>query len=349
MVESWQGEVGKLTFGIEQEQFIFHEEGTPPRKRDIAALFDALMGCGFSPGVTIGSGELISVERATATGPLVVKNDYCTHILEFALPPMRHLDELVACYTEVSALINGLLRRVGMQIVPGGALEQVPAGTVVVPNPRKLIYYMRQVPRRPFSQSMFFAAMCATQVHLNILDDALYAQLPAYYSREYLPPLLYSQSPRCCGHRVHCTRPLMYRDGFVSAYWANAIPYPIPTTREEYGRLLAASEGFMRDYCFIAPTKHGTVEFRSGCSQPTIEEIVELLTLRIAVAVGVHAGFFRPRAGLRALCWDACRQGMVPGQVLEEDYRVLTRVAGELPDEYRAPLGNVLQRMAMRM
>lgn len=205
-------------------------------------------------------------------------------------------------------------------------------------------YGDRPLPKRPFSHRFFFAGMCSVHIHLNVLDDALYARLPALYSVEYLVPLLYSESPVFNGRRAHCTRPLMYRDGFCLAYRASAIPDPILTTPAAYRAFLAGSRGFIRDYTFIAPSRHGTVEFRAACVQPSLEALIEVLALRVAQVIGVARGYWRERPHLRALFWNACLTGTAPQSMLDEDYAALNLVWPQMPDDLQEPLDRVLQR-----
>lgn len=351
VVPGWGGETARLTFGIEQEQFAFRLDGTPPTREDCLAVLDALLARGMTPGARDEHGDLVTVWRETPTGPLTMKNDFCSHIFEVSYPPARRVDEFVALYREAQDLAQAALATRGIRLRTGGALAHLPARPLFRPSDsdktwgRIQAYLTRPVPRRPFSHRLFFAGMCSTQIHLNILAADFYPRLPALYGVEHLVPLLYSVSPVFNGRRAHCVRPLMYRDGFSEAYRTNCIPRPIPRTTDEYTALRAASKGFLRDYTFIAPSRHGTVEFRAACSQPTVADIVELLALRVAMTVGVWRGYWRARAPERFF-WDACLSGEVPEAILAEDADALTRAQPELPDDLRAPLDGALRRLA---
>ena len=351
IVAGWQDNVQQLTFGIEQERFIFTAGGVPPTLEEINGVFEALLARGMTSKAHDREAGLIAVKRETATGPLVIKNDFCSHIFEVAYPPVRTVEEFAAIYGEVEEEIQTVLRGFGIAIRPGGALATMPQTIVYRPSDsdyvrkRMVQYDERPVPKRPFSHRFFFAGMSATHIHLNVLAEPFYARLSALYSLEYLFPLLYSESRVFNGRRAHCTRPLMYRDGFSEAYRAVAIPDPIPASAEQYREFLAGSKGFIRDYTFIAPSWHGTVEFRVACSQPSLAEIVELLALRIALVVGVMRGDWRERPNLRSLFWNASLTGTAPQSTLDEDYTILSRVRSELPDDLQAPLDRVLQRL----
>jgi hypothetical protein len=347
---SWQDDVRRLDYGIEQEQFAFKADGVPPSREEIIGVLETLAARGMAPKAYDREGTLIAVKRETPDGPLVMKNDFCSHIFEMAFPPVRSVAAFTGIYREAEVLAREVLGGFGISAQPGGSLAAMPREIVQRASDSDHVqkrmdrYEGRPLPRRPFSHRYFFAGMCSIHCHLNVLDDAFYPRLPAMYSVEYLVPLLYSESPVFNGRRAHCTRPLMYRDGFCLAYRATAIPEPIPATRAAYGEFIAHSRDFIRDYSFIAPSWRGTVEFRTACNQPSLDEIIEVLALRVALVMGVARGYWRERPNLRALFWNACLTGTAPQSILDEDYAVLTRVWPELPDDLQEPLGRVLGR-----
>ncbi|MHB0939416.1 MAG: hypothetical protein ACYC6A_23730 [Armatimonadota bacterium] len=350
VVASWQDDLRQLDYGIEQEQFIFHLDGTPPSREETIAVFETLATRGMTPKAYHQSGELLAVKREMPGGPLVMKNDFCSHIFEIAFPPVRSVDEFTEIYHEAEVLATEVLAGFGLRVRPGGSLAAMPEEIVLRASDsddvqKRMDHYdSRPLPKRPFSHRFFFAGMCSIHCHLNILDDALYSRLPAMYSVEYLVPLLYSESPVFNGRRAHCVRPLMYRDGFCLAYRASAIPDPIPTTRTAYRAFIAGSQGFIRDYTFIAPSWRGTVEFRTACVQPSLDELIEVLALRVALVLGVSRGYWHERPNLHALFWNACLTGTAPQAVLDKDYAMLTRLQAELPEDLQVPLRRVLNR-----
>jgi len=349
-VASWQDDTRQLNYGIEQEQFIFNADGTPPSREQIIGVFQMLASRGMAAKAYHKNGELLAVKREMPNGLLMMKNDFCSHIFEIAFPPVRGVAEFTAIYHEAEGLAREVLAGFGLHVRPGGALAVMPEQIVLRASDSDDVqkrmdnYDGRPLPKRPFSHRFFFAGMCSIHCHLNVLDDAFYARLPAQYSVEYLVPLLYSESPVFNGRRAHCVRPLMYRDGFCLAYRASAIPDPIPTTPEAYRQFLAGSQGFIRDYSFIAPSRHGTVEFRTACVQPSLDELIEVLALRVAQVLGVARGLWHERPHLRALFWNASLTGVAPQDIMDEDYTILSRLQPELPEDMQEPLGRVLTR-----
>lgn len=351
-VVGWQGEVAQLTFGIEQEQFVFHRSGALPTEDECTAIWETMLAEGMTHGTRAPQGQLVAVERPTATGPLAMKNDFVSNIFEVAYPPAKRVADFAARYHETQALVEQVLARYQIEIYTGGALCEMPVKLVLRPSDsdptmaRMRTMLHRDMPHRRFSHRYAFGGMCATHIHLNILDDAFYACLPALYSVEYLMPLLYTNSPCFNGQRAHCVRPFMYRDNFDERYHAVGFPEPVPRSVREYAAFIAAAQGFVRDYDFLAPSRHGTVEFRSACSQTTLEDIIEVLALRVAMVVGVYRGYWqaRPNNG-RPLFWNACRNGHVFLSILDEDYHILRRVQPELPEDLQAPLNGALRRL----
>lgn len=352
VVVSWQDDIRRLDYGIEQERFVFKAGGAPPSREEIVGVFQALVDRRMAPKAYDDEGGLIAVKRGTSTGLLVMKNDFCSHIFEVAFPPFRTVEQFRALYRETDELVRDVLAGFGIAVQPGGSLASLPEEIVFRPSDsnyidkRMDIFFARPLPARPFSHRLFFAGMTSVHVHLNVLDDALYGRLPALYSVEYLVPLLYSESPVFNGRRAHCTRPLMYRDGFCEAYRASGLPDPVPTTAVAYRDFLAGAQGLIRDYSFIAPSWHGTVEFRTACSQPRLEDIIELLALRVALVNGVARGDWHERPNLRSLFWNACLTGSAPPSVLDEDYSILLRLQPELPEDLQQPLHGVLERLS---
>ena len=335
MVAGWQDDIRKLTFGIELERFIFTKEEMPPSLDEINSVFARLLEWGMTVKAYDREAGLIAIKRELPTGPLVVKNDFCSHIFEVAYPPARTVAEFTAIFQQSEQEIQLVLRDFSIAVRLGGALAAMPTTIIYRPSDSDYVrkrmsqYEKRPVPKRPFSHRNFFAGMSSTHIHLNVLEEPFYPRLPALYSVEYLIPLLYSQSPVFNGCRAHCVRPLMYKDGFAESYRTVAIPDPIPSRPRQYHEFLAASRGFIRDYSFIAPSWHGTVEFRTACSQPTLDEIIELLALRVAIVLGVRNGYWQQRPNLRSLFWNASLTGTAPQSVLDEDHSILTRIRAE--------------------
>jgi gamma-glutamyl:cysteine ligase YbdK (ATP-grasp superfamily) len=359
VVESWHDDISRLDFGVEQEQFVFRADGGVPTEAQSLAVLEALLGHGFRAEARDARGRLIGVVRDTPTGPLAMKNDFCTHIFEVSYPPASRVAAFAAQYRETDALARAVLTEQGLRVLPTAVLPRVPPGYVMRPSDSDLkmrryrTLLARPAPARRYSHPVFFTAICATHIHANILDDAFFTRLPAYYGVEYLVPLLFPNGTLFNGLRAYSIRPLLYRDGFDDSYRAYAIPRPIPASRAEYAAFLAGATGMVRDYSFLAPSRHGTVEFRAADSQPAAEDIFALLALRVALIVAVARGDLPTHPHADARFWHACETGAVPPRLLRDDAAALRRAAALLPDDYQPHfarverrLGRVLQRAA---
>src|SRR5438045_2355987 len=110
-------------FGVEHEQFVLHDDGTPPTHHEMDALYGLLREQGHSIGSCDAQGRILSVERSTNSGTLIVTNDFFTHVLEVAFPPYSDLERFRDCYLEEFAIIETALRELDLKIHSGGALN----------------------------------------------------------------------------------------------------------------------------------------------------------------------------------------------------------------------------------
>ena len=117
-------------FGIEQEHFLFRD-GHCPSAEDITALFDILLKQGFDPLASNTNGQLLSVALKTPFGGLALKNDFCTHILEAAFPPLQSPAHFRELYNTLKEHLGVTLRSCGLQIHYGAVLPAVPTGTIL--------------------------------------------------------------------------------------------------------------------------------------------------------------------------------------------------------------------------
>lgn len=339
-----------MLFGIEQEHFIFRD-GKSPTLQEIFLFFNALKKEGFSEHVTDSNGRPLSVALGTSHGQVIIKNDFCTHILEIAFPPLNSVLVFERLYKEVVGRIGDSLSTVGCNIKYGGSLDHVPIETVLVPNDNnhnkaRLEHLLnRPLPNRRYTDRKFNAAISATQIHLNVFDRSFYKIMPSLYSFEYLFPLLFSNSKTFIGYSAHCVRPLIYRDNFSPSYKACAFPDPVPNTEASYDKMLSKSEHFIRDYTFIAPRTNGTVEYRSGCSQNESGDIVNMLALRVATYYAAENGKRPYSRQSKEVFYQVCEAGFVPTEILETDLVAISNTKNVISNTLWKPLSSVLEKM----
>ncbi|MBL0941238.1 MAG: hypothetical protein IBJ00_00680 [Alphaproteobacteria bacterium] len=337
-------------FGLEQEHFIF-KDGVPPTKKDVEDFFILLNNYGYLVQVRNEEGKIGAIAKNTKYGLITIKNDFCTHILEVAFPPLQNLLNLEILYVETWNLISSQLRRLGIKIHYGGVLKELPNNTILyTPDQsaalRQSRLIQREVPSLKYSEVKFFAVICATQIHLNVHESQLYIYLDRLYSFEYLIPLLFSTSKIFLNHHAHCVRPLIYRDSFKSCYQAFAYPYIIPDSREKYNGMIKSSVSYLKDYSFIVPRRDlGTIEFRTACAQTDVKRIIELIVLRYAIFL--IAQNFRSHSSTCSsfLFYKVCENGHINSSILQADFTQLKRALPFLPPTFRKPMMAVLERI----
>lgn len=277
---------GRL-FGVEHEVFI--SSNGVPEISTIERLWKEAVSRG---GIPIAPGnEVLGVGFQTDFGLATVHNDFCTHIIEIAFPPVETDSEFELLADDLWRRLDPCLRAAGITVVPGATLPQVPRGTILRPSlsdptgGRLRAILGRRRSDSAYSDQMVFAAMVSTQINLDV-DDALKV-LPGAFgmlgviAEAFCRPGVFNGSP------AWRLRPLMYRDLLTAEYIG--LPYPISVTRpRDYYSPFESTE-FIRDYGFIAPRAADVVEFRIADSQDSSRSIVELVSLCRAVTKAAPA------------------------------------------------------------
>jgi hypothetical protein len=290
---------------------------------DIKALFATLAAKNYRVSSTDHDGQPLSVNLDTDDGYISIKNDLCTHIIEFALPPRDSANELISLYSDVFENIDIAAEANGLQINFGASLDVPPETITILPgHPRSEWLRTRILPDLPTQLIFryFTSLMCATQVHLNILDQKFFQNLNRFYSMEFIFPLLFSNSKKYNGFAAHCVRPLAWEANFPERYLAKAFPKLVPLNELDYSQMLLESLGFQRDYTFLCPRSTGSVEFRSTCSQNSVEDVAGLVATRIAVTNFVNSGASIELNGRDAF-YSLCLSGNLTNEHHEENIK----------------------------
>ena len=323
----WNRDPALLRFGVEDERFVFDAGGAVPSPAQIDCLLRILPG--FRVVDTDSEGGALVAQRDDPEGPLQVKSDGCTHILEVSYPPYQSVGQFRPVWETVEDQVSRALEGAGVARRTGCCLPSRPPAvqvrTAADQAGRVRAGLCRAVPV-PEPDPMALAWMSTgLQVTLNVCDEGLLGRLGALYSME--PLLAHSfcdevGAGRACGRLAAATS---FSDP-ASPLWG--IPSRLPSSLEEHARWRSeyASVSGPRDYSFAALRPPGLVEFRSGCAQSSFDRIEELVAFRIA-------------ALLTAL------DGDVPAWLSEARMR-LGRAAGGTPlsrEEGRALLGPILR------
>lgn len=302
-------------FGVEHEQFILHADGTPPSHGEMDELYALLCRRQFVIGYIDAQSRVLSVVRATEIGQVLVTNDCCTHVLEVVFPPSNDLDAFRRACREVFHTMLSVLGELGLAICRGAALHA----------PRQVFWRpktndpegarLNDLLHRPtLDHPLFCAALpaciTATQVSLNVTISDAIRRLPGYYQFEPLVPLLFGNSPEFQGVRGRCVRPLAWMANFAPSYLLLGVPETIPASLAEYEQMRQSSK--LRDYSFVAIRGAERLEFRSACSQDTIDDVVLLVRFRLAVDRACDEFRAAPNASPRAEFVGACTTGPGP-------------------------------------
>jgi hypothetical protein len=273
-------------FGVEQENFILHEDGTSPTHAEVDDFYSRLCEDGYQGIASNSMGQVLGVKRSTEFGELVVSNDGYTHILEVAFPPTDNLELFHRIYLEVFSKIQGILSELGLRVRSGAALNP-PVHSYARPKAndidgsRLAAILSRDAINHPLFHSALPACIASTQVSLNIADAEAIRKLSLFYEFEPLVPLLFGNSPEFNGVHGQCVRPLAWMANFPPSYQLLGIPEPIPGSLSEYEQMRQASH--IRDFSFVSIRSSERVEFRSACSQDSVDDILWLIRFRLAV------------------------------------------------------------------
>lgn len=273
-----RNEINHRPFGVEHEFFIFGENEEPPTVVQTELLFRILHSKGFTPNPKTNS--LLTAHKDSKEGFVSIKNDFCTHILEVAFPPFTKKEEFSGMFESTMQIIDETLRELGLARRKNSILNTPPLNQTIISCPRGTWMLNREVPEKKYAEKLLTTKLVSTQIHIQYQAEKALNHFQNLFSLDYLAPLLLSNSKsEITGE--HCIRPLVWRDSFPDSYNLFAFPKMIPSTREEYQAQKDHSNDFQRDYSFIVPREIGTIEFRSMCSQPDLERVLEGIALRL--------------------------------------------------------------------
>lgn len=342
-------QIEKAKFGIEHEFFVL-SEGSPPLPEQIYE-FAAYLGESAQAVKTPAnsSARPLPVYLNSIGGPVEIKTECYSHILEVAFPPFLKVDLFTKTFDEVAESIQVALSRTGLEIFAGAVYSPNSSDQLHVcgysheQEERLASFLKRTVPDRPFSDRHLLARVCSTQVHMEIPEQDYFVALPMLYRFQYLVPLGFSNSREndSAARPVHCVRALMLRDSVCEPWPPFTIPNPIPKSKIETSRIIDGLPH--RDYTFLALHPIGTIEFRTSDSLPSQKSILSMIALQVAVT---HISLQSPcvnGSDSDSLFWNACEKGQVDGSLLDNDLMLLEQCVLELPELLRDPFINSLE------
>jgi hypothetical protein len=344
----WDGDPSRIRVGVEQERFV-SIAGNAPTWGETQDFFRYLCGLGYCIGKKSDAGDILAVNKDVPGGYVVIKNDFCTSIIETGLPPVATPEAGAEIFERTWEDIRLGLDTIGASINPGASLSGEPPGLVMVPHDRLKWMQERPVPspRPPMWHPVFTTMMCATQVHMNIHDDTIYEILPALYAFEYLAPLFFTNSKCFLGQRHYCVRPLAWQQNFVEEYLLYGFPLEIPKTKTDYQVKQKQASRFVRDYSFIVPREYGTVEFRTACAQETSDRAIDLMALRLLGFLTAHSrrNLGHDLTPNREHFFEVCRSGRVDKQLIKLHLACFHKTENLWPLAWRPRISTLCDRM----
>ncbi len=301
-------------FGVEQEHFIFDKNNAPPTPESIDLLWNWMIRDGYKVRGLCSEGTVLSVEQMTDDGPLVVTNDSCTHIIEVAFPKMTCLKRFRKLYEVTWNYLRDKLGRLKLEIHFGGTLSKAPRYIFwrqkeTDPKGERLNDFLKRKPiDHPLFCSAFPACFAATQVSLDLPAQEAITKLSYFYSREYLIPIEFSTSKEFQGVKANCVRLLAWAANFHQPYPLLGIPKLIPATLEEYEKMRSQCSG--RDYSFVAIRDSNRIEFRSACSQNTVDAVERLVRHRLEIDCKATVAHLSSASEMRVAFEKACHSGL---------------------------------------
>jgi hypothetical protein len=289
-VPFWDYDPEKITVGIEIEYFI----GSGDEKDYCLATKEQF--CKFTKYLEKNSGyedkNLVGqpgrISKNTELGFIAIKPDFAWHILEIALPPRKTNEEIRKLLIEVFQEVDDALSVQGLKRLDMSCLREVPERMDIVEHVENVGYLEASEQVKSDSllySSVFPALITSTQIHLNVLEEGIFEILPGLYKADQEAQNKFCRKQKFLNFSGHDIRQKLWEEGLGADYSLRTTPPIIPETIEKYchfynsSTILFPRNKFfgVKDLSYIRPTQHGTVEFRSACSQVEILKIIDIV------------------------------------------------------------------------
>ncbi len=317
----------RFSFGVEHERFLSRRNGDAPGLGDLKRLAQILEKRGWDSLPAGAAFDLAGPAEITGTR---LKTDFCTNLLEVVLPPLSSLDTAKNFLLSAWRDVEDSAGQLDLVVSTYSALSQMPTNVVFAPSSsdkdgaRISKTLGRPMPRCGWGIPEYPATIAATHVHIESDIAADISLLPSLYAVEYMVPLLFGNSTDWLGRTAHCVHPMVYRWNYRPSQLNIGFPRKIPTYVSE-------TDALDRDYSLIVPRREfGTLEFRSACSQPTIDRVISLVAFRLAAVLAARDGLISPLAGMRQRFYRVALSGQFERELVEEHWSILLDFAGAL-------------------
>jgi hypothetical protein len=286
------GDLNNLIFGIETEYIVRHKLD---RERYLSRMEFETVCNTLKSKYGYKSRSVDDIARLsidTELGFVCIKPDFAYNILEISYPPRRAPDELRDLIEKITDQIDTSLSEIGFTRAESSVVPRTPFNFDLVEFERHSLWLTFFTKRNEKSSPFFFpeypAMTAATQVHLNILDETFFARLPLMYELEWFAVSRFSKSRIFNEQKNTCSRVLLVDTTLGKDYPLRTVPSKVPNSIEQYLDLLLQTPKYFpkdpfypsKDYTFIRPRPFGSVEFRSTCSQSSVEDQLKICAFR---------------------------------------------------------------------
>lgn len=271
-------------FGVEHEFFVLHcSTNAPPSKEVIEQFFLELSQTNKRDFELRDWGHFLDLDVCQGINTATVKCDAFTHIIEVAFSPIREITGFQLLWECCFNAIDDALARVGLKRMSSGALPVEIGNPLYYPSRsdplNERAKFLRTLPdtNLPFFHPATMPSAASTQISFDKSD--IQAPLSKLFGLELFIPLWFSNSDSMLGTKGHCLRPLFLWDYFRQPGILTGIPEEA-FRDDDYRSKLPRERG--ADYSFIAD-RGDRIEFRTACSQPNLETLIEMIRFRMKV------------------------------------------------------------------
>lgn len=266
--------------GIEHEFFVLSKQDAVPSKSMILKLFNLLRAYGFNEYI---KKDNLTLSKDYCGGYVAISNDFCTHILEIAFPPVEELSEFEKMFKEVITVVDECLCKSDLYRLKASYLEVPDNEIIFVENSRFDFFNSRKSKKNKYYEQFPTTKIVSTQFDFNVNNShIIYKNLNKLYSFEYFLTVFNNDK--------HCRlRHLIWRDSFEKEYFYNGFIDLDVLSYDDYLRKFNMHET-VRDYSYVSPRNENRIEFRSSPSCNEINQILYFAKLRNCIIDIIEIG-----------------------------------------------------------
>jgi len=266
--------------GIEHEFFIQRLDGDIPSSTDLKLFFEKLKKYNFRE---YAPKENTTLSKDYEDGYVAINNDFCTHILEIAFPPVFDLEKSKDMFLDVFNIVEKCLSDSRLKKISDSYINIEDEKIKFVYNSRFTFFKNKKKVKTENYEQYPTAKIVSTQYDIDVLDEnKTFKNLSKFYSFEYLLTYLNIDNNTCKRH-------LIWKESFDNSYFYNGFININVDSYKEYKNKFDSYK-VARDYSYISPRSNKRIEFRGSSSLNTVDEIIFFGILRQRIMDIVESG-----------------------------------------------------------